>query len=86
MYFGKMVELADSDELFLNPLHPYTKSLLSAIPLPDPIYEKQRQRIAYNPLASHDYSVEQPTFREVKPGHFVMCNEAEYQQYLKELK
>ena len=86
MYFGKMVELADSDELFLNPLHPYTKSLLSAIPLPDPIYEKQRQRIAYNPLASHDYTVEQPTFREVKPGHFVMCNEAEYQQYLKELK
>ena len=86
MYFGKMVELADADELFLNPLHPYTKSLLSAIPLPDPIYEKQRQRIAYNPLASHDYSVEQPTFREVKPGHFVMCNEAEYQQYLKEIK
>ena len=86
MYFGQMVELADSDELFLNPLHPYTKSLLSAIPLPDPIYEKQRQRIAYNPLASHDYSVEQPTFREVKPGHFVMCNEAEYQQYLKEIK
>ena len=86
MYFGKMVELADSDELFLNPLHPYTKSLLSAIPLPDPIYEKQRQRIAYNPLASHDYTVEQPTFREVKPGHFVMCNEAEYQQYLKEIK
>ena len=86
MYFGKMVELADSDELFLNPLHPYTRSLLSAIPLPDPIYEKKRQRIAYNPLASHDYSVDQPTFREVKPGHFVMCNEAEYQQYLKELK
>ncbi len=86
MYFGKMVELADSDELFLNPLHPYTRSLLSAIPLPDPIYEKQRQRIAYNPLASHDYTVDQPSFREIKPGHFVMCNETEYQQYLKELK
>ena len=86
MYFGKMVELADSDELFLNPLHPYTRSLLSAIPLPDPIYEKTRQRIVYNPLAAHDYTVDQPSFREVKPGHFVMCNEAEYQQYLKELK
>ena len=86
MYFGKMVELADSDELFLNPMHPYTKSLLSAIPLPDPIYEKQRKRISYNPLAAHDYTTDQPTFREVKPGHFVMCNEAEYQQYLKELK
>ena len=54
MYFGKMVELATSEELFAHPMHPYTKSLLSAIPLPDPIYEKTRQRIAYNPLASHD--------------------------------
>ena len=86
MYFGKMVELADSDELFLNPLHPYTRSLLSAIPLPDPIYEKTRQRIVYNPLAAHDYTVDQPSFREVKPGHFVMCNDAEFAEYKKILK
>jgi len=86
MYYGKLVELADADELFLNPLHPYTKSLLSAIPLPDPAYEKQRKRIVYNPLASHDYSVEGPTLREVKPGHFVHCNSAEFEQYSKELK
>ena len=86
MYYGKMVELASSDELFLNPLHPYTRSLLSAIPLPDPIYEKQRKRIVYNPLAAHDYSQQQPTFREVKPGHFVMCNDAEYDEYMKILK
>ena len=86
MYFGKMVELADADELFLNPMHPYTRSLLSAIPLPDPIYEKQRKRIVYNPLAEHDYTVDQPSFREIKPGHFVMCNDAEYEKYLKELK
>ncbi len=86
MYYGKMVELADSDELFLNPMHPYTKSLLSAIPLPDPNYEKARRRITYNPLAAHDYSVDKPSFRELKPGHFVMCNEAEYEQYMKELK
>ena len=86
MYFGKMVELADSDELFRNPMHPYTKSLLSAIPLPDPIYEKTRQRIVYNPLASHDYSVDKPSFREIAPGHFVMCNDAEFEQYQKELK
>ena len=86
MYYGKMVEMASSDELFKNPLHPYTKSLLSAIPLPDPIYEKNRQRIVYNPLAAHDYSEQQPTFREIKPGHFVQCNDAEFEQYLKELK
>ena len=85
MYFGKMVELADSDELFEHPLHPYTRSLLSAIPLPDPDYEKSRKRIVYNPLAEHDYSVDKPSFREVRPGHFVQCNEAEYQKIMAEL-
>ena len=86
MYFGKMVELADSDELFRNPLHPYTRSLLSAIPLPDPIYEKTRQRIVYNPLAEHDYSVDKPSFREIAPGHFVQCNDAEFEKYQQMLK
>ena len=86
MYFGKMVELATSDELFKNPLHPYTRSLLSAIPLPDPIYEKNRKRIVYDPLAEHDYSVDKPTFREVSPGHFVSCNQAEFERYQAELK
>ena len=86
MYFGKMVELADSDELFRHPLHPYTKSLLSAIPLPDPVYEKQRTRITYNPLAEHDYSVDQPSFREISPGHFVYCNDAEERKYKESLK
>ena len=86
MYFGKMVELADSDELFKNPLHPYTKSLLSAIPLPDPVYEKQRTRIHYNPIAEHDYSVSAPSFREIAPGHFVYCNDAEEEKYKQQLK
>lgn len=86
MYFGKLVELADSDELFKNPMHPYTKSLLSAIPLPDPAYEKQRVRIVYNPLAEHDYSKEAPTLREIKPGHFVHCNTEEFNKYVSELK
>ena len=81
MYFGKMVELADSDELFKHPLHPYTKSLLSAIPLPDPVYEKQRTRITYNPIAEHDYSTDTPSFREISPGHFVYCNDAEEAMY-----
>ncbi|MBQ3013572.1 MAG: ATP-binding cassette domain-containing protein [Clostridia bacterium] len=86
MYFGKMVELADSDELFKNPLHPYTKSLLSAIPLPDPVYEKQRVRVTYNPLAEHDYSVNQPSFREITPGHFVYCNDEEEVKYREMVK
>lgn len=85
MYFGKMVELADSDELFRHPLHPYTKSLLSAIPLPDPEYEKLRRRIEYNPLAEHDYTVDKPSVREVSKGHFVYCNDAEFEKYREEL-
>ena len=86
MYFGNLVELASSDELFKNPMHPYTRSLLSAIPLPDPEYEKNRKRIVYNPIAEHDYSVDKPTLREISPGHFVSCNNAEFQRYLTELK
>ena len=85
MYFGNMVELADSDELFKHPLHPYTRSLLSAIPLPDPVYEKQRVRIVYNPLSDHDYSVDKPTLREVSKGHFVSCNDQEEAEYKKQL-
>ena len=86
MYFGKMVELADSDELFKNPLHPYTRSLLSAIPLPDPVYEKQRTRIHYNPIAEHDYTVDTPSFREITPGHFVHCNDMEEEKYKQMIK
>lgn len=85
MYFGNMVELATSDELFKHPLHPYTKSLLSAIPVPDPYYEKRRKRITYNSLAEHDYSVDKPSMREIAPGHFIYCNDAEEQKYKKEL-
>ena len=84
MYFGKMVELATSDELFAHPMHPYTRSLLSAIPLPDPRYEKERQRITYVPLRDHDYSSDAPTFREVTPGHFVLCNNEEEERYRRE--
>ena len=84
MYFGKMVELADTDELFAHPVHPYTRSLLSAIPLPDPHAEKQRKRIIYNPISAHDYSKQEPTLRELIPGHFVLCNDEEAQKYKEE--
>lgn len=86
MYFGDMVELADSDELFKHPLHPYTRSLLSAIPLPDPELEKNRVRIRYNPKVDHEYTTEVPEFREVCPGHFVRCTMKEYKKYLEQVK
>ena len=85
MYYGKLVELADADELFEHPLHPYTRSLLSAIPVPDPEFEKKRQRITYVPLKEHDYSVDLPSLLEITPGHFVYCNDVEYEKYLSQV-
>ena len=84
MYKGKLVELATSDELYENPLHPYTKSLLSAIPLPDPNYEKARKRIKYDP-SIHDYSKENPEWVEIRPGHFIYGSKSEINNYEKEL-
>ncbi len=78
MYFGKLVETARSDELFKNPMHPYTKALLSAIPLPDPIYEQSRKRMIYDP--SQWVSEETRELREINDGHFVMCTEEEYEK------
>ncbi len=86
MYYGKVVELASSDELFKNPLHPYTKSLLSAIPKPNPIIERTRERIVYRPHEVHDYSKDLPTLKEIKEGHFIYCNNAEFEKYKTELK
>ncbi len=85
MYFGRIVELATSDELFAHPLHPYTRSLLSAIPYPDPHYEKNRKRIEYVPAKEHDYSTDKPSLREITPGHYIHCNDAEFEKYRKEL-
>ena len=82
MYFGHIVEMGDKDSIFNNPLHPYTKTLLESIPLPDPAYERTRlRRERYNPKAEHDYSVEQPTLKEIENDHFVLCNTAEFEKY-----
>ena len=86
MYYGKIVELADSDELFKHPLHPYTVSLLSAIPKPNPLSERNRTRIVYKPWEVHHYEEDKPELREVAPGHQVYCNKAEYEQYLAKIK
>ena len=85
MYFGEMVELATSEELFKHPLHPYAKALLSAIPKPDPLTEKSRQRIIYDPRTAHDYSKEKPTLQEIVPGHWILANSEEMEKYRKEI-
>lgn len=82
MYFGKIVELSETEELFKNPIHPYTKSLLSAIPQPDPDTEKNKQKIQYDPR-QHNYLFDKPKMREITKDHFVLCNDEEYQQILK---
>lgn len=84
MYHGHIVELADSDDLYNYPIHPYTRSLLSAIPLPDPEYERTRRRLIYDPSV-HDTS-EEPEMREVRPNHWVRCTSKEFEQYKREIE
>ena len=81
---GRIVELAESEELFLHPLHPYTKALLSAVPIPDPEIERNKELLVYDP-SIHDYSVDKPVWTEILPGHFVYANQAEIEGYKKEI-
>ena len=78
---GDIVELADAEELVTHAIHPYTRSLLSAIPMPDPRREREKQLLVYDP-AMHDYSREAPQWRELRPEHFVLCSAAEAEQWL----
>ena len=68
MYQGKIVELGTADAVYHQPFHPYTKSLLSAIPLPDPQYERNRKRVIYQPTVQN----EREEMFEITPGHFVL--------------
>lgn len=80
---GRIVELAEAEELFLHPLHPYTKALLSAVPIPDPSLEKHKKLLVYDP-SIHDYSVDKPVWEEIANGHFVYGNQRELEGYRKE--
>ena len=80
MYYGRMVEIARSDDLYSNPLHPYTRSLISAIPKLNPFYRKD-SRIIYDPEKDHDYSIEEPSLIEIEPEHYVYCSPSEAGRY-----
>ena len=77
---GELLELAETEELFRRPLHPYTRSLLSAVPLPDPDMEKGKILLVYDPT-SHDYEIDKPTWFEAHPGHYVRANVREAEEY-----
>ena len=81
---GKLVELAESEQLFAHPLHPYTRALLSAIPMPDPASEKHKKLLVYDP-SCHDYTQDKPVWSELEPGHFVLGNQRELDAYRKML-
>ena len=81
---GRIVELAESEELFRHPLHPYTKALLSAVPNPNPYLERGKKLVVYDP-SCHDYSTDKPSWNEILPGHFVYGNNKEMDGYRKEL-
>ena len=81
---GRIVELAEAEELFLHPLHPYTQALLSAVPNPNPYLERTKKLTVYDPDI-HDYSVDQPTWAEILPQHFIYANRRELDGYRKQL-
>lgn len=84
MHWGKMLEIGTSDDVYNNPIHPYTKSLLSAIPEPDPESERGRVHQVYDPTAELDD--QEREMREITPGHFVLSTEAEAEEYKKALQ
>ena len=83
MYLGKIMEVASYRDIFLEPHHPYTKALLSAVPIPDPGLEKKKKLLVYDP-SCHDYSVDKPVWEEIANGHFVYGNQKELEGYRKE--
>ena len=82
IYKGNIVEVAEAEELFDYPMHPYTHSLISAIPIPDPVLEKNKELFTYDP-SIHDYSVDKPEMVDIGNNHYVYGNKAEIERYKK---
>ena len=82
---GRIVELAEAEELFLHPLHPYTKALLSAVPNPNPYLEKTKKLLVYDPSVHH-YETDKPVWEEIIPDHFIYGNQKELDGYREELE
>ena len=74
------MEVADAEELFDFPMHPYTRSLISAIPIPDPQLEKNKVLFTYDPSV-HDYSEDKPELVDIGNNHFVFGNKKEIEEY-----
>ena len=81
---GVIVELAETEKLYQHPLHPYTRALLSAIPMPDPDSEKKKVLEVYDP-SCHHYETDKPVWTEIEPGHFIMANQEELAVYRQRL-
>ena len=82
---GVIVELAETEKLFAHPLHPYTRALLSAIPMPDPDSEKKKVLEVYDP-SCHNYETDKPQWVEIEEDHFIMANQEELAAYKKQLE
>ena len=85
IHLGKIVEIAETEELFRHPLHPYTVSLLSAVPMPDPQIEKKKDLVVYNEIEK-DPQDDDIMLREIRSGHFVYCTVPEAEEYEKQLR
>ena len=88
IHLGRIVEIAETEELFKHPLHPYTISLLSAVPMPDPQIEKPKKHVVYDE-SKRDHSGPKPILQEIRPGHLVFGNDremAEYEAKLQEME
>ena len=79
---GRIVELAETNLLFAHPLHPYTRALLSAIPTPNPDVERNRGLLVYDE-SMHHYDQQKPSWQEIEPGHFILANDPEMEEYRK---